>query len=250
MSAPSNAASASRLTERRVLLTGVHTGLGHALALRFLDEGARVWAVSRKPPRDLEGHQRWRFASLDLGRPAEIRPTVSELLSGVDGLDLVVLNAGVLGPIRDLAEISLDELRSVMDVNVWANKELIDALFALGTSPRQIVGISSGASKNGSGGWGPYSISKSALNLLLRVYSHELPGTHFAAVAPGLVDTPMTREVRAQTDDPRHPATARVRGAFEAGGGMTPEQAAGNLIAALDGIRERPSGSYLDLRDL
>jgi alcohol dehydrogenase len=238
------------MNERRVFLTGAHTGLGHALAFRLLEEGARVWAVSRHRPADLEGGERFRFATLDLGRLPEIRPTVSELLARADGLDLVVLNAGVLGPIRDLGDISLGELRSVMDVNVWANKELIDTLFALGIPLRQIIGISSGASKNGSGGWGPYSISKAALNLLLRVYSHEHPGTHVAAVAPGLVDTPMTREVRAQTDDPRHPATARVRGAFEAGGGMTPEEAARKLIDALEGIREQPSGCYVDVREL
>jgi len=238
------------MSVRRVFLTGVHTGLGHALAVRCLDDGARVWAVSRNSPGDLAGRERWSFAALDLARPTAIRPGLAELLANVEDLDLVVLNAGVLGPIRDLGEISLDELRWVMDVNVWANKELIDGLFALGLAPRQVVGISSGASKNGSGGWGPYSISKSALNLLLRVYAHEHPGTHFSAVAPGLIDTPMTREVRDQEDDPRHPSTSRVRGAFREGRGMTPEQAARNLLAAMDQVREQPSGSYVDLRDL
>jgi len=238
------------MSDRRVFLTGAHTGLGRALAVRCLDDEARVWAISRTEPTGLEGRDGWRFAMLDLSRQETIRPVLTDLLADAGGLDLVVLNAGVLGPIRDLARISVDELRRVMDVNVWANKELIDALFEMELEPRQVVGISSGASKNGSGGWGPYSISKSALNLLLRVYAHEHPGTHFTAVAPGLVDTPMTREVRAQKDDPRHPATSRVRGAFDAGGGMTPEEAAANLLAALDRIREQPTGSYVDLRNL
>jgi benzil reductase ((S)-benzoin forming) len=238
------------MTDRNVLVTGAHTGLGHALATRCLDDGARVWAVSRREPEDLFGRDGWRFASLDLARHETIRPVLEKLLCRVESLDLVVLNAGVLGPIRDLAAISHGEIRSVMDVNVWANKEIIDGLFALGMAPRQVIGISSGASKNGSGGWGPYSISKSALNLLLRVYANEHPDTHFASVAPGLVDTPMTREVRRQSDDPRHPATARVRGALEAGHGSTPAAAAGKLLSLLDSIRDRTSGSYVDVRDL
>ena len=238
------------MTDRNVLVTGAHTGLGHALASRCLDGGARVWAISRVEPEDLSGRGGWHFAPLDLGRRETIRPALEGLLGGVDSFDLVVLNAGVLGPIRDLAAISYQEIRSVMDVNVWANKEIIDGLFALGLMPRQVIGISSGASRNGSGGWGPYSISKSALNLLLRVYAHEHPATHFASVSPGLVDTPMTREVRRQEDDPRHPATARVRGALEAGHGSTPAAAAEKLLSLLDSIRDRPSGSYLDVRDL
>ena len=48
-----------------------------------------------------------------------------------------------------------------MELNVWANKELIDTL-ALHAKVKQIVGISSGAAINGSKGWGSYSLSKSS----------------------------------------------------------------------------------------
>lgn len=235
----------------RVLLTGVHTGLGLALARTCLERGARVWGISRREPDSLAGAAGFAFRAIDLADHASIRPGVEALLDDCDGLDLAILNAGIFGEIGDLADRTVDELRTVMDVNVWANKELVDALFALGRGPAQVVGISSGAARSGSGGWGAYSISKAALNLLLRVYSSERPESHFAAVAPGIVDTPMTRSIRdAQVDDPRYGANAKVRRAFEEGSIRTPERAAAALLDRLDEYREHPSGAFLDVRQL
>jgi NAD(P)-dependent dehydrogenase (short-subunit alcohol dehydrogenase family) len=236
---------------KKVLLTGVHTGLGHALARECLDRGAQVWAISREEPEDLVEREGWTFRVLDLRWFEEIRHGLEGLLEGAGSLDLAVLNAGVLGPVRDMADISLDEIRSVMDVNVWANKELLDGLWALDHVPAQVLGISSGASSNGSGGWGPYSISKAALNLLMRVYADERPETHFTAVAPGIVDTAMTRWLRDEADDDeRHRATGRVRAAFAEGRTRTPEEAAKRLLDLLPRFREEPSGAFVDVRDL
>lgn len=235
---------------KKVLVTGIHTGLGLALARRFLDDGAELFAISRTAPAELASHPGLRFRSLDLTEFDRIPSAVRELLEGVDSLDLAILNAGVLGEIKDLRETTVDELRGVMDVNVWANKLLIDALFETGHAPGHVVAISSGAAFNGSGGWGAYSISKSALNLLVRVYAHEHPGTHFTALAPGVIETPMTRKVAAAELNPRHPANARIRAAFAEGRVMSPQAGAANLIAALDELRRRPSGGYVDIRDL
>jgi len=239
------------MRDANVFLTGVHTGLGRALARACLDRGARVWAISREEPEDLAGRDGWTFRVLDLHWFEAIRVGLEELLDGAGPLDLAILNAGVLGPLRDLSDVSLDELREVMDVNVWANKEILEALFASGHAPAQVVGISSGAAVNGSGGWGPYAISKAALNLLLRVAAAERPGTHFAAVAPGIVDTAMTRRIRDEADDdPRHGANARVREAFATGRALSPDAAAARLLDLLPRIREHASGAYLDVRDL
>ena len=86
----------------------------------------------------------------------------------------MLLNAGVLGEIKDLSDTTLAEIAAVMDVNVWANKVIYDTLRELDTRIQQLVAISSGAAFNGSGGWGAYSMSKSALNLMFRVYAHEI----------------------------------------------------------------------------
>ena len=239
------------MRDAKVFLTGVHTGLGHALARGCLDRGAQVWGISRSEPEDLAGRVGWNFRVLDLRWFEEIRLGLDGLLGEVGPLDLVILNAGVLGPIQDLADTSLDELRAVMNINVWSNKEILDGLFALGHEPTQVIGISSGAARSGPGGWGAYAISKAALNLLLRVYASERPATHFTALAPGIVETAMTRSIRDDgDDDPRHGANARVREAFADGTARTPEAAADAILDRVGTLREHANGAFLDLRDL
>jgi NAD(P)-dependent dehydrogenase (short-subunit alcohol dehydrogenase family) len=233
----------------RVLITGIHTGIGHALAAELLDTGAEVWAVSRTAPEDLAQHQRLQFVSLDLRRFDDIAPALDTLLDGVDSLDLAILNAGVLGDLKDLRDTSIDELRRVMDLNVWANKVVIDALLAK-RQVKQVVAISSGAAFNGSGGWGAYSISKSALNLLVRVYAHEHPQTHFSALAPGVIETSMIHAILAQPDNPRHGANIRIRAANAEGRILSPATAARRLVACFPELLERESGSYADIRKL
>lgn len=233
----------------RVFITGIHTGIGHALATELLDTGAEVWAVSRTPPDDLVGRERLQFASLDLRRFDEITPTLGELLDGVDPLDLAILNAGALGELKDLCDTSIDELRSVMDLNVWANKVVIDALLA-SRRVGQVVAISSGAAFNGSGGWGAYSISKSALNLLVRVFAHEHPETHFTALAPGVIETGMIHTILAQPENERHSANLRIRAANAEGRVMSPAVAAKRLLACFPQLLERESGAYADIRKL
>jgi NAD(P)-dependent dehydrogenase (short-subunit alcohol dehydrogenase family) len=235
---------------RNILITGIHTGLGHALAQRCLEQGDRVLALSRREPEDLAGSAGLRFRALDLRRLDDIPGAMAELLDGVPSLDLALLNAGVLGEIKDLRRTSIEELRAVMDVNVWANKVLIDGLIASGVAVAQVVAISSGAAFNGSGGWGPYSISKSALNLVLRVYAHEQPEIHFTALAPGVIETAMIRHILSRPEDPRHDANRRIRAAAAEGRILSPAAAARNLLARVADLLRGPSGSYVDIREL
>jgi NAD(P)-dependent dehydrogenase (short-subunit alcohol dehydrogenase family) len=210
-----------------------------------------VYGVSRTPPEGIAAEARFRFASLDLRRFDAIPAVLKQLLQGTDDLDLVLLNAGVLGQIKDLQSTSIDELREVMDVNVWSNKVLIDTLLGeIQVSVKQVVAISSGAAFNGSGGWGAYSISKSALNLLVRVYAHEHPGTHFCALAPGIVDTPMIRYILEQPEDPRFAANGRIRAAQRESRVLPPETAAATVQRRVPELLERQSGSYVDIRQM
>lgn len=112
----------------------------------------------------------------DLSDLDAIGAALDGLLGNAERLELVILNAGIL-----------DEIKRVMDVNVWSNKAIMDWLHGWGRLIEQVVMISSGASVLGNKGWGAYALSKAALTMLARFYAHEFPDTHIAAVAPCLL---------------------------------------------------------------
>lgn len=233
----------------RVFITGAHTGLGLALAEELLSRDAVVYATSRKEPEAISGHPNLHFEPLDLSDLDAIGATIGYYVGELETLDAVILNAGIFGELKDLKDTSLDEVKKVMDINVWANKAIIDTLLTHPVKVRQVVAISSGAAFNGSGGWGPYSVSKSALNLLIRVYAHENPEIHFNTVAPGVVDTNMVRSILAQPADPRYSANARLKELQERGGLLKPQTAARHLIARLTQLRRTESGAFVDIRN-
>ena len=112
-----------------------------------------------------------------------------------------------------------------MEINLWANKELIDTLHKH-AQVKQIVGMSSGAAVNGSKGWGAYSLSKAALNMLLNVYAKEMPETHFTALAPGVIHTPMVQHILENVNDEVYPSARRLK----EGEIRSPEKAAKLLV--------------------
>ncbi len=228
------------------LITGASSGLGQGLAEELAARGWRVLGLARRPC-PVAG-VRHRQADLTDGKAAQ--EALADLLAEAPRLDLVVLNAGVLGRIAPMQELSLDECRAVMEVNLWANKTVMDALHAWGRPIRQVLMISSGASRLGNRGWGAYSLSKAALNMLARLYAHEFPDTHIAALAPGIIDTPMMRELLSRYDPEAFPALGRLHEAFGTPAMPSPREAARRVLAVLEAIRTRPSGDFVDIREL
>jgi benzil reductase ((S)-benzoin forming) len=234
---------------RAVLITGVGSGIGLGLARACLARGDRVYALGR---RSLPGGAppAFRFEACDLADYASIAPSVERLLADMPRLDLAVLNAGMLGTIGDMGEVPLAEMKAVMDVNLWANKGVLDALFAGGREVGQVVAVSSGAAVSGARGWNAYALSKAALNMLVKLYAAERPGTHFSALAPGLVDTPMQEAMRARSPDPRFSTVERLRKAWGTADMPGPDAAAARLLLAFDRLLDLKSGDFHDIRAL
>ncbi|MFT5129501.1 MAG: benzil reductase ((S)-benzoin forming) [Rhodothermales bacterium] len=230
-----------------VLITGTSSGIGHALAAAYLQRGARVLGTSRRRPEGLAGNYQHGIADFaDLDAIAE---TLRALLEDVEQLDLVVLNAGILGRIDDLPAQSLPELRQVMDINLWANKLILDWLFAHVTV-KQVVAVSSAAAVNGSRGWGGYSLSKAALNMLIKLVAAEHPGCHFQSLAPGLVYTQM-QDTLGGIQDSRFPSLDQIRAAHGTPTMPTPADLAPRLMQVIEAVLPtRPSGCFVDIRDL
>ncbi|EIF50037.1 SDR family NAD(P)-dependent oxidoreductase [Sulfurovum sp. AR] len=229
---------------KNILITGVSSGLGEALAEKYLEHGDNVYAIGKTLPKKLDHYPHFFFFPYDLSETFMIQSTLKEFLQH-RSFDIVILNAGVLGDIKTLSQTDLMDAKAVMEVNVWANKELIDTLHAH-AQVKQIVGISSGAAVNGSKGWGAYSLSKAGLNMLLSVYAKELPEIHFTALAPGVIRTPMVEHIIEEVDDALFPSAKRLK----ENPIQTPEQAAENLIDTFPKLLAYESGSFLDVRTM
>jgi NAD(P)-dependent dehydrogenase (short-subunit alcohol dehydrogenase family) len=233
----------------RILITGVSSGLGYGLAKVYLEQGAEVYGCSRRTPEDLI-QKGLRFASVDLAETARGQASFAALIQSVGHFDLVILNAGKLGQIRDMQDTSLEDLRETMEINVWSNKWLLDSLFAEAREVEQVVGISSGASQSGSRGWNGYSLSKATLNMLIKLYAGERPQTHFTSLAPGLVDTAMQDYLTNLPEDPRYQPLEILKAAKGTERMPDGEGCARKMIEAFPKLLDIESGSFADIRKL
>jgi len=226
---------------KNILITGISSGLG---AEAYLENGDTVYAIGKSISGKLDHYPHFFFFPYDLSETFMIQSTLKEFLQN-RSFDLVILNAGVLGDIQTLPKTDLMVAKEVMEINVWANKELVD-LLSQHSHVKQIVGISSGAAINGSKGWGAYSLSKAALNMLLKVYAKELPEIHFTALAPGVIRTPMVEHIIEKVDDALYPSAKRLK----EGPIQTPKEAAKNLITIFPQLLAYESGSFVDVRTM
>ena len=146
-----------------VLITGVSSGLGKALIEEYQKNGYGVYGLDRT------------YIDLITLYRHIYEQGIDNLLKGRDKLDLIILNAGILGEIKTFTKFNMEELQQIMNVNVFSNKLILDILFERGVKVKQVVSISSGASEKTYKGWGGYSISKSAMRMMMSVYSKDVP---------------------------------------------------------------------------
>ena len=233
-----------------ILITGTSSGIGLGLALEFLKRGSRVWGISRRDAGDLLKYPGYHHLRLDLTVFSDVKKLVPDFLSETSGFDLVVLNAGVLGEIKYMNEVSVEQMTRVMEVNVWANKVLLDLLFKLGINIKQVVGMSSKAAMRSSPGWGSYSLSKAGLDMLMNIYAKEYPETHFSAFAPGLVDSEIQDYIYAIKDVEKYPSAKNLQEARYTETMPDAITAAPMLVEGMEKALRFESGSHVDVREM
>ncbi|MGP2656064.1 SDR family NAD(P)-dependent oxidoreductase [Malaciobacter sp. WC5094] len=227
---------------KNILITGCSSGLGLALTNLYLEKGFKVYGISRTKPQ-IE-NKNFIFKNFDLSNINEIKIKLQSFIENIKTIETVYLNAGMLGEIKASTKTQVSELNKVYELNVYANKELLDILATIKVS--NIIAISSGASVNGSKGWASYSLSKAGVNMLINLYSKELQETKLLAVAPGVIETPMTDYIRFDIDDEEFPSAKRLKESHI----QKPEEAAKRLDDVISNINNFESGSFIDVRNI
>ena len=159
-----------------------------------------------------------------------------------------ILSDPVQALIADMRDTSLAQIREVMEINVYANKRLLDWLAGRDAPPQQVVLVSSGAGIKGNRGWGAYALAKATLNMLAQLYAAEMTSTHVCALAPGLIDTAMQVTLR-EKDPKQFPSLERLHGAQGTDAMPEPRVAAEKIAAFVPHLTSKPSGAFVDIRD-
>jgi NAD(P)-dependent dehydrogenase (short-subunit alcohol dehydrogenase family) len=179
--------SAPPLAGRIALVTGASRGIGQATALALARAGAHVVAVARTVGGLEELDDAIRAAGgtatlvpLDLKDTPGIARLAAALAERYRVLDVLIGNAGILGPLSPLGHVEPRAWDDVLAINVTANWHLIHALDPLlrASSAGRVVFLTSGITAHPRAYWGPYTISKAALEALARTYAAETVTTN------------------------------------------------------------------------
>ena len=183
----------------KIVITGCSRGIGLELARLFADSGHEVLALSRNPDPvlSLESPNISAF-SFDLAQESSCVQLRSFLKDNWKQVDILINNAGSLIN-KPLVETSLDEFRSVYEVNVFGVVAVLKTVLPFMTGTGHVVNISSMGGIQGSlkfSGLAAYSSSKGALITLTELLAEEYKesGPAFNVLALGAVQTEMLEE--------------------------------------------------------
>lgn len=205
------------LADRIVVITGASRGIGRAMALAVAGAGAHVVALART----VGGLEELDDSIRAIGGTATLVPLDLKDFDAIDRLgaalherfrriDGLVGNAGVLGILSPLAHVDQKVWDEVMAVNVTANWRLIRSfdplLRASGTG--RAVFLTSGAARKFNAYWGPYAVSKAALEALVVTYAREgeIHGVKANLLNPGPIRTAMRAKAMPGEDPATLPA--------------------------------------------
>lgn len=200
-----------RLAGRNAVITGASHGLGRAIAEHFVREGASVLLCARgeealdecvREMREGAGAgQRILGQASDVSRLGDVEALFRTAEDELDGLDVLVNNAGVYGPKGLTHEVAWEDWVRAVEINLYGTLLPTRAATPLliGRGAGKIVNLSGGGATNPLPRLSAYAASKAAVVRLTETLAHELRPFNIDvnAVAPGALNTRLLDEVLA-----------------------------------------------------
>jgi NAD(P)-dependent dehydrogenase (short-subunit alcohol dehydrogenase family) len=197
------------------IVTGAGRGIGRATAELFAAEGARVVLCSRTR-QELDASVKAIIAAggeaagrlADIGRREQASDLVAFALRRYGGVDVLINNAGILGPRVPLTAYPARDWREVLRINLCGTFWVTQAAARVMTGQRNgcIISISSSVGRRGRAGWGAYAVAKFGVEGMSQVLAEELrpEGVRVFTFNPGGTRTAM-RTAAYPEEDPRAP---------------------------------------------
>jgi NAD(P)-dependent dehydrogenase (short-subunit alcohol dehydrogenase family) len=192
------------LLNRVAVVTGASRGIGRAAALALAEAGAHIIALARTQGalEELDDEIRQKGSSATLV-PVNLKDfeAIDRLGAAIyerwGKLDVLLGNAGILGELAPITHVDQPVWDEVMAINVTANYRLLRSLDPLlrASDAGRAIFVTSAAAGKCTAYWGVYSVSKAALDALVRTYAAETVTTPVRAmlVSPGPLRTAMRR---------------------------------------------------------
>lgn len=190
-----------KLQGKKSIITGATQGLGRVIAEEFLREGARVAFCGRSSEgvrqamELLSGMGEVRGFVCDVSNGGEVEAFVEESVDWLGGVEVLVNNAGLLGPIGAFSNLDWSAWEETVAVNLFGTVKMCRAVVPKMTKAGRgkIINLSGGGATSPMPGFSAYAASKAAVVRFTETLAMEMAGTGVVsnAVAPGLLKTRM-----------------------------------------------------------
>lgn len=193
----------SEIKNQTVFISGATSGLGLQAAEYFVKSGKSIIFCARSPEDVIQTHNYLSNLSIndqlimgftnDVSNADATKEMIDSLQESGIFIDILICNAGVIGPINEFLKTDLQEWQDAFNVNLYGTLNLIMSVLPSMVSRKfgRVIHISGGGATSPLYGMSSYAASKAAAVRLIETLSleYEVSGVTFNSIAPGMLKT-------------------------------------------------------------
>lgn len=239
-----------RLAGKVALVTGGSRGIGRAICAAYLREGARVATCARssesleEASAELSELGEVLALQRDLVHRDQVSALVEEIMERFGRIDVLVNNAGILGPRVPIVEYPESDWEEVLRADLssvfWLLKEVLPVMAHQGGG--SVINVTSGVAYRGKACWGAYSVAKFGVEALTQLVAAEMAGAGIRSnsVNPGGTRTAMRRAAYPEEDPETLPAPKELAPVFVYLASDESRELTGQVFHAWDFLKDHP----------